>query len=110
MAAKGLKFTIDMTEEEKKAHDQAIIEQKLVDQQFNEKMKEYDDDQIGAADDDEEAQEEMDFLDKLGEEEDEDFIGDEEMNDALDEFIDQNKGRFRNLYYKFGDKAKDDES
>jgi len=40
----------------------------------------------------------MDFLDKLGEEEDEEFVGDDEMNDALDEFIDQNKGRFRNLY------------
>ena len=52
----------------------------------------------------------MDFLDKLGEEEDDEFVGDDEMNDALDEFIDQNKGRFRNLYYKFGEKGKDDES
>lgn len=110
MAAKGIKFTIDMTEEERKAHDQAIKDQKLVDTQFKEVMKEYDDDKIGALENDEEVQDEMDFLDKLGEEEDEEFVGDDEMNDALDEFIDQNKGRFRNLYQKFGDKNKDDES
>lgn len=75
-------------------------------------MKEYDDGQIGVGeDDDEEAQDEMDFLDKLGEDEDEqEFVGDDEMNDALDEFIEQNKGRFRTLHYKFGDKAGDNES
>ena len=51
---------------------------------------------------------EMDFLDNLGGDEEE-LIGDDEMNEALDEFIDQNKGRFRGLYHKFQHAMADDE-
>ena len=61
-------------------------------------MKEYDDGEIGEGVD-EEDDEEMAFLDDLGG--DQEVVGDDEMNDALDEFIDQNKNRFRNLHHNF---------
>jgi hypothetical protein len=104
MAARGLKFSIDKDfnpEDNKKA---LLEHQRAVDDQFDQVMKEYNDQEIGEGGDGGEGgsegdDDEMDFLDNLGEEDE--LVGDDEMNDALDEFIDQNKNRFRNLHHNF---------